>query len=286
MDQRSFKVYNKDRDPIRGDVSIPEPNKRFPVIIIVHGFKGFKDWGFFPHLARMICAKGFIVIKFNLSGSGIGEDLEQFTELEKFATNTYSKELADVSTVLDELEKGRICDKQGYFDRIGLLGHSRGGGISILTAAEDARIQALVTLSSVSHLDRKDIIDQALSWRRSGYIVIANKRTGQMMKIRTDLLDDIEAHKEGKLNIQQALSQIKIPYMIVHGEKDESVHVHEARHIYDLLSKKNSNLQIISETGHTFGVTHPFKGPTPEFKEAAKAAIQWFKLHLKQPFKI
>ena len=286
MQQRPFKIFNDRGEPIRGDVSIPASNRRFPVIVIAHGFKGFKDWGFFPHLARMICSKGFIVVKFNFSGSGIGEDLEQFSELDKFSANTYSKELEDLRKVLAALEKGDICEKQAYLDRIGLLGHSRGGGISILTAAADTRIRALVTLSSVARLDRTDFADQALNWRRNGFITIENKRTGQVMQIKTDLLDDIEAHKNTTLNIQKALAALHVPYLIVHGEKDESVHMREARQIYSSVGPKFSELKIIPGTGHTFGVVHPFAGPTPEFKEAAKAAAQWFKSHLKQPHKI
>ena len=31
-----------------------------PVAVLVHGFKGFMDWGFFPHLSRRLAAAGFV----------------------------------------------------------------------------------------------------------------------------------------------------------------------------------------------------------------------------------
>ncbi|RZK32728.1 MAG: dienelactone hydrolase, partial [Hymenobacter sp.] len=56
-----------------------------PVIVFVHGFKGFKDWGHFPLLARFFAEQGFVFIKLNLShngvvvgGTGDLEDLEAF----------------------------------------------------------------------------------------------------------------------------------------------------------------------------------------------------------------
>ncbi len=87
MVHRHFKIFNSANEPIRGDVSVPNENKRFPVVIVAHGFKGFKDWGFFPYLAKGLCRKGFIVVKFNFSGSGIGEDLEVVADEDLEATD-------------------------------------------------------------------------------------------------------------------------------------------------------------------------------------------------------
>ena len=41
-----------------------------------HGFKGFKDWGFFPHLADRLARAGLVAVSFNFSGSGVGPDGE------------------------------------------------------------------------------------------------------------------------------------------------------------------------------------------------------------------
>ncbi len=50
-----------------------------PGVLIVHGFKGFKDWGMFPLMAERLAEAGFAACRFNLSGSGIGEDGETFS---------------------------------------------------------------------------------------------------------------------------------------------------------------------------------------------------------------
>ena len=61
--------------------------KTAPAIFLVHGFKGFKDWGFGPYAAS-IFGRNFFVVTFNFSHNGVGESLTDFDELEKFA---YSK---------------------------------------------------------------------------------------------------------------------------------------------------------------------------------------------------
>lgn len=281
MERKSFKIFNKRQEPIRGDVCIPDMNKRYPVVIICHGFKGFKDWGFFPFLSEVLCKKGFIVVKFNFSGSGIGEDLQNFTELDKFASNTYSKELEDLEKVIDELEKGNVCGRSAYLDRIGLLGHSRGGGISILKSAFDKRVQALVTWSAISHVERQSFLDVLPQWKRQKYFDIVNMRTNQMMRLNLDIVDDFEKYGETKLNILKSTAKLNVPYLIIHGDKDESVPSIEARELYDHSNQSRSRLEMIAGATHTYGVVHPFQGPTPQFKKAMNLTIEWFNNWLK-----
>lgn len=276
MINQPFKIFNSRKEPIRGDVSIPDPNKRYPVVILCHGFKGFKDWGFFPFLADMLCKKGFIVVKFNFSGSGIGEDLQSFTEAERFASNTYSKELEDLAKILDELERGNICGKAAYLDRIGLFGHSRGGGMALLQAARDRRIRALVTWSAIARVDRQSFLDVLPQWKRAGFIDVPNVRTGQIMKLNLDIVDDIEKHGKTSLNILQAASKVRIPYLIVHADQDESVPISEGRLIHEHVKSTNCRLEVINQTGHTYGAVHPFTGSNPSLKRAVTHTRDWF----------
>jgi uncharacterized protein len=44
-----------------------------PVILFVHGFKGFKDWGAFPDACEEFARVGFAVVAFNLSLNGVGK---------------------------------------------------------------------------------------------------------------------------------------------------------------------------------------------------------------------
>src|SRR3954470_5674526 len=78
-----------------------------PAVVVVHGFKGFKDWGMFPHLAERLARAGFTAVTFNLSGSGV-DDAGEFSLPDRFGHNTFSAELQDLQRVLDALISGAL----------------------------------------------------------------------------------------------------------------------------------------------------------------------------------
>ena len=123
-----------------------------PVVVFCHGFKGFKDWGPYPEWGRHLARAGFVSVHLNFSHNGVHRDAPTaFTELDRFADNTFTRELDDLRAVLDVVETGRLLEAPADPHRIGLLGHSRGGGTVILQAGRDDRVAALVTWSSVAN---------------------------------------------------------------------------------------------------------------------------------------
>ena len=74
---------------------------KVPCIFLVHGFKGFKEWGFGPYIGKFLSENGFLVCAFNFSHNGIGNNPTEFTELGKFAENTFSLEIAELSELVN-----------------------------------------------------------------------------------------------------------------------------------------------------------------------------------------
>ncbi len=66
---------------LHGVAHLPDESGAKPAVVICHGFKGFMDWGFFPYLAELLADRGFVAIRFNLSGSGMkpGDELVSFS---------------------------------------------------------------------------------------------------------------------------------------------------------------------------------------------------------------
>lgn len=263
---------------LHGLIDLPdEPGER-PAVVVCHGFKGFMEWGFFPHLAALLAGRGFVVIRFNLSGAGMlpGDDL--VTDQDAFRANTHGRELADLLAVLEAagetLAPGRV-DRT----RLGLFGHSRGGGNSILAAAREPwldRIQALVTWASVATFDRYTP-EQKGAWRRDGRFPVVNARTGQQLALGPGLLEELEARED--LDVLAAARGVRAPWLIVHGEEDESVPVAEADRLAAASSGTHELLRIPG-ANHTFGARHPFVGPTPQLIQALNATQRWFRRHL------
>src|SRR5690242_10958350 len=100
-----------------------------PAVIILHGFKGFKDWGMFPPVAERLARAGVTAVSLNVSGSGV-DDAGNFAFPDRFGHNTFSAELHDLRAVVDALATAQL--DVAAPTTIGLLGHSRGGGITIL----------------------------------------------------------------------------------------------------------------------------------------------------------
>src|SRR5205085_3427831 len=125
-------------------------------------------------------------------------------------------------------------------NRFALVGHSRGGGIAVIKTSEDSRIKALITLASVSKFDRYTD-EQKKRWKETGYLEVENARTKQVMKQNYSLLEDIEQNK-ARLNIINAVSAIKTPFLIIHGTEDLAVKYSSAEELYANSNKTNSEL--------------------------------------------
>ncbi|MEO8200077.1 MAG: alpha/beta fold hydrolase [Gemmatimonadota bacterium] len=257
------------------DVRTGDRKNPRPAVVIAHGFKGFKDWGMFPVLADRLAKAGFSVVTFNMSGSGV-DDAGDFTRIESFSHNTYSAELDDLGRVMGAL--GPELDLPSP-TAIGLLGHSRGGGISVLHAALDPAVTALVTWAAIGSVDRwSDAAKDA--WRRRGYLNIQNTRTGQVIPLSTDVLDDVGRNGGSTLNITAAAARVRAPWLIVHGAADETVAVADATNLGKSARPANRVL-ILEGASHTFGAAHPLVEISPDLDLAIAESVGWFSLHLR-----
>jgi len=258
------------------DVRTGERAAPRPAVIVLHGFKGFKDWGMFPALGSRLAQAGFTAVLPNLSGSG-ADDVGDFTHLDRFYRNTFRADLEDLGVVIDAVAAGGLDFVPPT--SIGLVGHSRGGGVAVLAAPQDSRIRAMVTWAAIGTIRRWS--DDALAeWRRRGHIDIVNTRTGQTMPIGTDLLDEIETQASSTLDLESAASHVEIPWLLIHGGEDESVPLVEGKRLYQASPRDHTRFLEIARAGHTFGAVHPFKGVTKELGEAMDATVHWLGRHL------
>lgn len=250
-----------------------------PAIVVVHGFKGFKDWGMFPPLAERLSRAGFATVAFNLSGSGV-DDAGEFVWPERFGRDTYSAELHDLGVVIDALGRGEL--EVAPPSTLGLLGHSRGGGVAVLRAASDAAVRALVTWAAISSVERWSP-HEVIEWRAAGSKEIVNARTGQRTPLLTDILDDVERHATGSLDIMKAATRLEIPWLIVHGTEDESVSHLEAEALRAASPLDTTRLLAVDGAGHTFGAGHPWDPKAHEtgaLRRVFDMTLAWFAAHL------
>ena len=239
------------------------------------GLRALKIGGLFYLLANEFAKAGFCFVKFNLSHNGTTpEQPVDFADLEAFGNNNYSKELHDIGKVLDFLQEENEYSEWYNFENLTLMGHSRGGGVTLLKAAQDNRIKKVITLAALLDLGRPVNPPNKETWEKEGVIYIPNARTNQQMPLywqfRLDYLQNFEA-----LSIELNAEKITQPTLIIHGEQDEAVEVEQAYRLKDLIP--DVQLEIISETGHTFNAKHPWvENELPEkSKEFVALAINF-----------
>ena len=239
-----------------------------PAVVVVHGFKGFKDWGMFPPFAERLARAGFAAVTYNASGSGVDAH-GRFTLPERFGRDTFSAALNDLGRVLDEVAHGTLL--QAAPPATALVGHSRGGGIAILRAAQSQGVSALVTWSAISSSQRWPD-ETRRRWRAAGRLEVRNQRTGEVLPLYTDVLDDIEANRDA-LDIERAAAGVRAPWLILHGDADETVDAREARVLS--AAAPAAELRIVPGAGHTYGAVHPFAGPTPALQQVFDRTVSF-----------
>jgi uncharacterized protein len=231
-----------------------------PIIIFVHGFKGFKDWGHFNLMADEFADRGFVFVKFNFSHNGttISAPFE-FDDLDAFSENNFTKELDDIKVVLDYVHSTHNIVSGVEFDlnRLFIIGHSRGGGAAIIKASEDDRIKGIVTWAALNNFKMGVTTDSIEEWKKQGVIYAANLRTNQNMPMKYQLYEDY-ASDTNRFDPLKAMAKLQVPALILHGDMDETVPVSQASELAAV--NNHTDVHIIKGADHVFGGTHPFQG--------------------------
>jgi pimeloyl-ACP methyl ester carboxylesterase len=275
IQERSFVIPGGDDWPIRGDARWgPEAG---PTVVIAHGFKGFKDWGHFPFVARHLAGAGFRVLSFNFSGSGIGEDPAEFTELDRFRRNTLEREVDDLGRVLDAAIGGTLPGP-AVTAPIGLLGHSRGAIATTVQASRRNDIGALVLWAGVGVLAERYPEAVRREWRRTGELPVVNARTGQLMPMGLEALDDLERHLDD-FSPDVLGESLEIPHLLIHGDADAGVPFEDSIAV-ERRSNGRARVHLLRGGDHTFGSRHPFAEAGPALHEALARTRAFFEEHL------
>lgn len=274
----NIQINGSSEKPILIDISLKSNSKPKDLIIFCHGFKGFKDWGPFNKIADYFAKKDFVFVKFNFSFNGISkENGLDFNDLKAFGNNNFSKELDDLNLVINWVFNNDIIKSEINFSKISLFGHSRGGGISILKSAEDSRITNVISWASPSSfLDRLPSSSKLAKWKEMGVLYAYNGRTKQNMPMYYQFYEDCLANSN-RLNIENAASLIKVPFLVIHGSDDPTVPLSDAHKIK--YNNEKIFLHVISGADHVFGGYHPYDQITfpKDLQEAIDVTIKFLK---------
>lgn len=273
----AWTIEGANGQPIFGDAHAPKGDA-VGVILIAHGFKGYKDYGMFPVLARTMADAGFIAHRFNFSHSGMTNDIDTFARPDLFEQDTWNKQVHDFRAVIDAVANGPLV---GAGLPLVIFGHSRGGVSALLTAgrfADDASLPSLagvITAAAPSDCcslppeQREELLDV-------GYLVSPSSRTNQDLRVGRAFLqqqiDEPAAH-----DLLALAARIICPVLVVHGSDDPTVPPVCAEQISVAIGS-HAERNVIGGANHVFNTPNPMPSnaePSPQLAELLRLMVDF-----------
>ena len=201
-------------------------------VVLGHCFTCSRHTGILRQLAGELSRKGFVALRFDFSGNGQSQGT--------FDESTYSKQISEMQTAVD------IIAARGA-EWIGLAGHSMGGLIAFLTAAQTDSVKTVCALASrLTGIRAIDFLsrEQRAALKRTGEVFFSSR--GRSLKLTEKFFAD-----SGSFDPIDLLKAFKKPMMVVHGDMDEIIPVEEAYKVRDL-SRGRVDLEIVPDADHMF----------------------------------
>lgn len=208
-----------------------------PCVIASHGLLSSKDSEKYILLGEMISREGIAMLRFDFRGVGESEGSER--------DNTISKKLIDLQSAIDF-----IHSYPGLTNRIGLVGSSLGGFLSLIQASKDQTISAVVVWATPLRMDD-------LRYR---------KQNKDYPLPPDEFFRDLPKHK--LLLFLHKISNC----LIIHGGNDELVPVEQPLEIFH-------HLNLPKEIHIIGGADHRLTDPNHR-RTAIRLTIEWFKRFL------
>lgn len=187
----------------------PKTESKVPLVILLHGFTGWREEEHIVSLAELLASKGIGAIRFDASGSGESEG----TFEKDYRMSNYLK---DIEVIYAYVKKQPWVDAE----RIGVWGHSMGGQLAAWFASQHSGLKALC--SSQGSIGIANIPRYAKSradWQRTGYKIFESKHFGKI-KLPYEFYDDRDGY-----DVLPLLPKLKIPKLFIAGRQDGLVPV-------------------------------------------------------------
>ncbi|MBW4083929.1 S9 family peptidase [Paenibacillus sp. S150] len=240
---------------LEGEVRVLRDGHPKPVVLISHGFRGHKDWAFWPGVGTRLAESGFYTVSFNFSRiaarSAAGISPQAAAE-----AATLSRELLELEQLLHSLLEGRLpLGELADPEQLAVLGHSRAGGSNIVFAAEHPEVRALVVWNGGS-----------APVRRQG------EKGPEPTLQEAAVAEDLQRNKQ-RFDLERALGALSAPALIIQGDQDREALLQQNADFRK--AAPQHRYHAVKGADHTFNTADPYEGPTSALNEAAALTIEF-----------
>lgn len=255
--QKHFQIKNKRGLNLAVVLELPSDVVKCPMVMLLHGFKGYKEEETYTDLAAKLVAKGIGAVSFDASGFGESEG----TLEDDYRFSNYSE---DAEIIYEWLMT------QDFFDRnnFGVCGQSMGGAQAILFSANHPHVKAVCSISPPDKVGTKDALGKVKdSWRAVGYLEEQSSKYGKM-KIPYSYLEDAM-----KYDFVELVRDVASPILIVLGEKDSTVLPIQSEAIYTAANDPKELMRLEN-------MDHFYKRNLEILNEVNEKVVSFFNRHL------
>ena len=208
------------------------------LVLIAHGVTSSHDRPWLIGLSEALARDGIASLRFSYAGNGASEG--------RYEEATITKEVEDLGSVID------ACD--GW--RVAYAGHSMGGAVGLLRAAQDERLLAFVSLAGMVHV--ADFMQRVFGQLVPGRDVMLDK---PQCPLAQGFLDDANAHG----SLLEPAARVRCPWLLVHGEADELVPYQDS---LDAVAAAGGRPKLVGLPG----IDHRYSGAIDEM---CAAVVPW-----------
>lgn len=226
------------------------PFEGAPCIVMSHGFDSSKDGTKWSYMSPRFSTQGFAVFRFTYRGCGQGEDKSEG----EFEDTTLTSRVQDFTAALEYLETAPMD-----LSRWGAIGSSFGG--SVVVAARDPRVKAVVLLATPSHFPPPTPQEQR-ELDESGLVSSYYGR-----RIKRAYFENVQ-----KYDLRRDMREIGVPILIIHGSLDSDVPPGNAYELYQYAGEPKG-LEIIEGGAHDLNQRE-------HLERVFQFSVEWFKRYL------
>jgi uncharacterized protein len=208
-----------------------------PCVIASHGLLSSKDSEKYIAMGGELSQEGMAMLRFDFRGIGESEG--------KWEDDTVSRRIRDLRSAIDFIRSHPSLGK-----RIGLLGSSLGGYVTLFMASLEKEIRASAIWSTPFHLDDLE----------------SKPSPEGMPPLGKAFFEDLPKHR-----LLPFLPQVS-NCMLIHGEADELVPLDQAWEIFNRLGSPKE-IHVVEGADHR--LTHPHHR-----QRAMSLSCEWFKKYL------